>query len=297
MSEAPAARRAAIFQDLSGVGRCALTVAVPVLSAMNVQPCPIPTAVLSAHTAFPSVVVQDLTGYMERAIEDWREKEFAFDAVLSGYLASEEQAALIGGFVDLQKKKRAPLVLVDPAMADHGRLYGGLPESMPAAMRELCGKADIILPNATEAGLLTGMTVGDKTLSERAAEALLKKLLELGCGCAMITGASLANGQTVNLCMSRGEDVFYQVAYTPLDAAFPGTGDLFASVVLGGLLRGDNAPCAMARATAFAYRAIERTMRLMTPPREGVQFEALLSQLDTIEPFRAERIRCRESTK
>lgn len=290
MNEAPTARRAAVFQDLSGVGRCALAVAMPVLSVMNVQPCPIPTAVLSAHTAFPSVVMQDLTSYMRDAIGYWIQRDFIFDAILSGYLADENQAALIGGFIDSQRAKGAPFVLIDPAMADHGRLYSGLKASMPDTMRALCARADLITPNLTEAALLTETPMRKSPLSEGEAALLLKGLLSLGCIGALITGVPMENGKTANLCATKPDGVYHRVSYMPLDAAYPGTGDLFAAVLLGGLLNGEALPLSMARATAFTYRAIERTAKLNTPQREGVQFEALLSDLPDMYPFAIETV-------
>ena len=141
------------IHDLSGVGRCALTVVMPVISVMGAQVCPVPTAVLSAHTAFSGIAAHDLTGFLPAYLAHWRALGLRFDAVYAGYLAGPEQAAIVEDFLNGQ---RDALKVLDPVMGDDGRLYTGMPEDMPAKWRGLCARADVVTPNMTEYALLTG---------------------------------------------------------------------------------------------------------------------------------------------
>lgn len=276
-----AAKKVALAHDLSAVGRCALSVALPVLSFMGAQGCPLPTAVLSAHTGgFGTVARQDLTGFMRGAIAHWDSLALRFDAVYIGYLADDAQLELCAGLVAGQRALGAPFVLIDPVMADHGRLYCGISEDRPERMRALCRGADLITPNPTEALLLLGREVGELEvpMDEKKIGGLLEGLLALRARAALITGAQMADGRHVNAYLSGGG----QAALIPYEAAegsYPGTGDVFASVLLGAILRGESAETAVRRAADFVRAAVMRTNRLGTPVREGVQFEALLKLL------------------
>lgn len=269
------AKTVAAIHDLSGVGRCALTVVMPVISVMGAQVCPVPTAVLSAHTAFSGIAAHDLTGFLPAYLAHWQALGLRFDAVYAGYLAGPEQAAIVEGFLDGQ---RDALRVLDPVMGDDGRLYTGMPEDMPAKWRGLCARADVVTPNMTEYALLTGeaYSLAPRTVAQ--AEKMLDALLEMGAQSAVITSLPLEGG-LANAYMRRGDRAAGICAFERLEAHYPGTGDLFASVLTGALLQGKTLEAAVAQATAFTRRAVARTMRLPTEVNYGVDLEPLLPLL------------------
>ena len=195
------AKTVAAIHDLSGVGRCALTVVMPVISVMGAQVCPVPTAVLSAHTAFSGIAAHDLTGFLPAYLAHWRALGLRFDAVYAGYLAGPEQAAIVEGFLNGQ---RDALKVLDPVMGDDGRLYAGMPEDMPAKWRGLCARADVVTPNMTEYALLTGEAYSLEPRTMAQAKKMLDALLEMGARSAVITSLPLEKG-LANAYMRRGD--------------------------------------------------------------------------------------------
>lgn len=274
----------AVIHDLSGVGRCALSVALPTLSVLGAQACALPTALLSAHTGFEGVTPRDQSPFLAQALDEWTQMGRSFDGVYTGYLARPEQAQMLSAFLARQRQKGLGLAVVDPAMGDHGKLYRAVSPQMPQAMAALCALADLIVPNPTEAALLTGVPYLEGATPAQA-EALLGALLALGCGGALVTGLKLKDGRAANLLRMKGQSGFWACPYQPLPCAFPGTGDLFASTLTGFLLRGLSPQEAMARATAFVYQAMARTLESGTAPREGVGFEPMLRDLAHISPL------------
>lgn len=268
------AKTVAALHDLSGVGRCALTVVIPVISAMGVQVIPAPTAVLSAHTAFPDFVGNDLTDFLESCLTKWDDMNLRFDGVYSGYLATARQEEIARRFMESQ-----PLALrvVDPVMGDDGAMYRALPGDMPEVMRRLCRGADVITPNLTEAALLTGTPYCEASMRRGDLETLLMRLMELGPKKALLTGVRYEDAH-VNAWM--GEDGALRVcAYEPICASFPGTGDLFTSVLTGALVQ----EMAFERAVSLATDYVRETMRVTvecgTQPLYGVQLEKTLGLL------------------
>lgn len=280
----------AVVHDLSGIGRCALSVALPTLSVLGAQVCALPTALLSAHTLFPGVTPRDESAFLEQALCQWRRLDRTFDAIYTGYLAQPGQAALLADFLSGQKTRGLSLAVVDPAMGDHGRLYRAVSAQMPQAMRALCALADLIVPNPTEAALLTDSPFLEKADPAQAWR-LMKALTALGCGGALVTGLALSGGGAANLLYLRGQEGFWACRYQPLPCAFPGTGDLFAAALTGFMLSGYAPQQSMARATAFVYQAMARTVEAGTPPREGVGFEPLLAAIGAVEPMPLDFIR------
>lgn len=275
---------ACVIHDLSGVGRCALTVVIPVLAAMGVQPCPLPTAVLSTHTGgYEGMAQRDLTGFIPECIGHWKRLGLRFDALYSGYLASVEQVDMILGLFAWQKEGRQPLVVVDPVLGDEGQLYSSMPASMPGSMRALCGQADVITPNLTEVGLLLEEPYSHEPRSPREVMRTLARLCELGARAALVTSMPVGQGRVANVCARAGEKGYWQCAYHPVPVHYPGTGDLFSSVLTGALLRGEGMPEAMERATRYVYRAVRDTQCLDTEVRAGVQLERSLGAL--LEPM------------
>ena len=278
MNRAP---RVAAIQDISGFGRCSMTVVLPVLSAMGAQCCPLPTAYLSAHTAFPAseqAAFLDMTAPLEGTMAHWRELGVTFEAVYSGFLGSEAQIGLIQRF-HREFRGEHTIVLVDPVMGDHGRPYRTYTPDMCRRMGELAAGADLITPNLTEAALLLGEPYGAVPGDEPGMRRWLERLSLDGRRSVVATGLSFAPGQVGAGCFERetGRVSFAMTRQEP--AQFPGTGDLFASVVLGALLRGEGLPSATGRAVDFVGQCAHRTLELGTPVLEGVQFEPLLGGL------------------
>ena len=258
------------IQDLSCVGRCSLTVALPVISAMGHRCSVLPTAVLSTHTAFPSPEVADLTHRLRCFARHWQENSIAFDLVSVGYLADPRQAEIVAGIL----KEIGSFAVVDPVMGDHGKLYRRITPDHIAALQALAEKADVLLPNLTEAAALTGLPYREQVDEAYLAE-LLAGLLDLGAKAAVITGVHLRDGAIGYYGGDReGRAFSYQGALVPRQ--FHGTGDLFAAVLSGGLAGGASLPQAAQRAAEFVRACVENT-ETVTP--FGVEFEKQLHLL------------------
>ena len=280
MAHAP---RIAAIQDISGFGRCSMTVILPVLAAMGGQCCPLPTAYLSAHTAFPAsdkATFLDMTGQMAGTAAHWAELGVTFDAIYSGFLGSEGQIDLIEDFYR-RFRTGETLILVDPVMGDHGKPYRTYTPDMCRRMGQLAAQADVITPNVTEAALLLGEAYDSFPGEEAGIRSWLERLSMDGRRSVVLTGVSLEPGQIGAGFFDRsaGRTGFTMTHQEP--AHFPGTGDLFASVVLGALLRGESLELAAQRAAAFVQHCVSHTLAQGSPVLEGVQFEPLLGELMT----------------
>ena len=275
MNRRPA--RVAAIHDLSGFGRCSLSVISPVLSAMGVQVCAVPTAVLSTHTGgLGDVVFRDLTDYILPALEHYKSLELEFEAIYSGFLGSEEQ---VGSCLAFFKAYPKALKLVDPVMGDHGKAYRTCGTELQKRMRELVTVADLITPNLTEAALLLGEPYHEEPLTRSEAKSLLLRLHNLGPKNVVVTGAELATGEWANLGYDgeNGSFWFSPGDYVPVN--YPGCGDIYASVLLGALLGGASLPIAMGKATDFAELCVKTTFSYGSDPRYGVMLESVLGNL------------------
>ena len=272
-----AAPAVAAVHDLSCVGRCALTVVIPALAAMGVQPVPLPTAVLSTHTGgYSNMATRDLTGFIPECIDHWKTIDLKLDAVYSGYLASVEQVDMVRSLIAWQKRENDALVIVDPVMGDEGRLYSAIPREMPCYMKALCDEADLITPNLTEAALMLKLPYPDGGMT---LEQLLPMLKGFGAKVTIITSVTLTDGRHVNVCYVRETDEVFLCAYERIPVHYPGTGDLFTSVLTGYMARGEKMSQAMRKATAFLEKTIADTWRAQSEVRAGVQLEKALSYL------------------
>lgn len=269
--------RLAAIHDLSGFGRCSLSVILPVLSAMEVQVCPVPTAVLSTHTGgFGDVELVDLTGYMEPALAHYRRLELDFDCIYSGFLSSVDQVDHCLSFFDAYP---GALAVVDPVMGDHGRPYRTCTKEIRTRMRELVAKAQVITPNMTEVNMLLNQEHDFAPQTSAQAKSLLARLAELGPEFVAITGVHLSDGVLTNLGFDRERGAFWRMDCDYVPIAYPGTGDIFASVLTGGLLTGDSLPIAIDRATGFLELTIKTTYGYGSDPRHGVMLEKTLRRL------------------
>ena len=273
--------RVAAIHDLSCLGRCALTAVIPVLSALGVQAVPLPTAILSTQTdGFDHLFFRDMSTEMDAITEHFSRLNLTFDAIYSGFLGSIDQIERVRGFID--RFSCGGPVIVDPVMGDDGELYQTYTPAMVTGMRELCRHADLITPNYTEACLLTETPYAptetmDSTSLSSLCDALGEQLLKLGPRRAVITGLRTEN--VVRNIAYDGDSRF--ICDRPLLAArYPGTGDIFASVLVGALLTGNSFPRAVERACDFVSTAIAHTLSApSTPRREGVLLESCLSAL------------------
>lgn len=269
--------RVAAIHDLSGFGRCSLTVVIPVLAAMGVQPCPVPTAVFSTHTGgFGTPAMHDLTDFVTPCMEHWKNLRLSFDCIYSGFLASERQADQVEAFI---KTWPDALAVVDPVMGDDGRPYRTYTPDMIRKTAGLVKSADLITPNMTEACILLGDTFTNAALGRDRARSMLVRLSEKGPATVVITGASVMPGKVSNIGYSREGNAFWRVDYDFIPASYPGTGDLFASVLVGGILTGDSLPLAMARASEFVGIAVRTAYGYNSEPRDGVMVEKSLPWL------------------
>lgn len=257
-------------QDLSCVGKCSLTVALPVLSAMGCACSVLPTALLSTHTGFEKPYVRSLTEDIDPICTHIQSTGIRFDAVSVGYLSDPEQVAQVIALAD----RFSATTIVDPAMGDNGKRYSGITKDHVQAMAELCKKADYLLPNVTEAALLTGMPY-EQTEDAGYYRELLQALCDFGARAAVLTGVSYPKGQTGFVLMEKDNEVFeYRADKIP--GSFHGTGDLFSAAFTGGLLKEKTAPEAAELAAGFVERVVAHAPKA-TP--FGVEFEPQLPWL------------------
>lgn len=262
-------------QDISCVGQCSLTVALPILSACGHETAVLPSAVLSTHTAgFSGYTFRDLTDDMPAIRAHWQKENISFDAIYTGYLGSTQQIDYVADLFATVCRKGG-LCVVDPAMADNGRLYPGFDAAFVEAMKGLCAKADYVVPNITEAAFLTGLPY--KTEYDRAyIDELLSALAAIGCKNVVLTGVSYRQGFTGIVVVENGLYSYYEHELLPNSCH--GTGDIYASAFVGALVRGKSAYDAAAIAANYAMACIRETAKLDNH-WYGAAFEPALGQL------------------
>ena len=267
-------KRIMTIQDISCVGKCSLTVALPIISAAGVEAGVLPTAVLSTHTAFPKFTFRDLTDDMPAIKDHWIKENIKFDAIYTGYLGSTKQIDYVA---DLFAETGAEgcVKVVDPAMADNGKLYPLFDDAYVAAMRTLCAKADYIVPNITEACFLCDAPY--KTEYDRSyIDLLLEKLTAQGCKNIILTGVSYAAGKTGIVVFENGQYSYYEHELLPNSCH--GTGDIYASAFVGAFVRGKSAYDAAAIAANYTMDCIRCTAKLDNH-WYGAAFEPVLGKL------------------
>ena len=268
-------KRVVSIQDISCLGQCSLTAALPVLTACGVECAVLPTALLSTHTGpeFTRPFVRSLTEDLPAIARHWAENGITFDAIAIGYLGSRQQIDLVSRFID-QFRTPETLVLLDPVMADNGLFYSGFDMDYARSMAALCAKCDMILPTLTEACLLLGAEPVTEGYDETFCLTLAERLIGLGAKTVLLTGLELEPCTVSNLIYDR--DSAALVSAPRLPGRFHGTGDLFASALLGRLLGGDPLPAAAGRACQFVGASIANTA---PDHRYGVSFENCLNLL------------------
>lgn len=271
-------KRIMSIQDISCLGKCSLTAALPIISAFGVETCIVPTAVLSTHTQFKDFTFRDLTEDLDGIREHWKKENFQFDALYTGYLGSKEQIDIVIDYFDTFKNDNN-VIIVDPAMADDGKLYTGFDSDFPLAMAKLCGKADIILPNISEAAFMVGETYPGENCNHETIKDLLLKLARLGSKKVVITGVK-GNDDTFGF-MGYDTDSgdFFEGFTKEIPYRSHGTGDVFASTFTGALMKDYSISDALMLAANFTCRCIEDTYK--DPDRRfyAVNFESQLPWL------------------
>lgn len=269
-------KRILSVQDISCIGKCSLTVALPIISAMGVECAILPTAVLSTHTVFRGFTFRDLTEDLNGIIDHWVTEGFGFSAVYTGYLGSQEQIETVARLFDTYKDSYR---IVDPVMGDHGKLYTGFEEDFARKMAGLCAKADIILPNMTEAAFMLGIPYPGSEHSEAYVKDILMKLSALGPRIAALTGVSFEAGKLGVMAYDREADEFFYYARERIPASFHGTGDIFASAFTGALTEGGDYKEALRVAADYTVECITRTLENPEHVGYGVEFERAIPYL------------------
>lgn len=274
-------QKIAVVNDMSGLGRCSLTAAIPVLSVLGTECCPLPTAVLSNQTGYDSFFCADLTDKMEDYIAEWRKRGVRFDGILTGYLASAKQADIILAFLNTFKTEKT-LYVCDPVMADDGRVYDTYDDALCGKIAMLAKKADVITPNLTELCILAGVSYETLTAESQTAT-YMQKIADtasaLLCGSVqriVVTGVRVQE-EICNLIVT--SDGFSTVRSRCFGGSYSGTGDLFSAVLTGELVRGETVAFAVEKAARFLEASIAETYKRGTDRNDGVNFQNHLEML------------------
>lgn len=278
-------KQVAAVHDLSGFGRASLTVVIPVLSAMGVQVCPLPTSLLSTNCTFEGYYMNDFTEPMKAILAHWKKMNLKFDAIYTGFLGSPEQVPIVESMID-DFSKQNTLVVVDPVLADEGELYSSFNMDMVRAMRSLYKKARVITPNLTEMFLLLDEPYNPYPGQEQLRNYILQLSLQ---GPEVVVVSSISERENDKyssvIAYDRCTEKFWKVSCEYIPASYPGTGDVLASVIIGSLLQGDSLPLALDRAIHFISYGIRSTFGYDYDSREGILLEKILPTLSTPIPL------------
>ena len=271
-------KRIVSIQDISSVGKCSLTVALPIISAMGVEAAVLPTAVLSTHTAIPGFTFHDLTGEIRPICAHWKKMGYTFDSIYTGYLGSFEQLDLVSEFFDDFGKDS--LIFIDPVMGDYGRLYSGFTLDFVREMARLCARADVIVPNMTEATFMTGLEYREDGQYDLVfVQDLLRRLCDFGPKNAVLTGASFDPKLVgiVGLNAESGEFFSYMTERIP--NSFHGTGDIFSSAAVGALMNDFSLSDSLSIAADYTLECIRESLKDPEARDYGVNFESAIPYL------------------
>lgn len=267
-------KRILAIHDISCFGRCSLTVALPIISASGAECTVMPTAVLSTHTGgFKGFTFADLTEELPKIAAHWKTENLTFDGIYTGYLGSFEQLDIVKNIIAMYKTDKT-FVTVDPVMGDGGALYPAFNQQFAFGMAKLCGQADVIIPNMTEAAFMLGIEYKPLPYTEEYVKEVLERLLSLGCGAAILTGIAY-DEQTLGAAIYDGKN--YSFSYTEkVNGMYHGTGDVFGSAFVGAVAAGKTLARANEIAVDFTAETIRRKYAEQTDMRFGVPFEECL---------------------
>lgn len=265
-------KRIISIQDISCIGKCSLTVALPIISAAGVETAIVPTAVLSTHTQFKDFTFCDLTKEMNGIKSHWKKEGFSFDAIMSGYLGSKDQIDIVSEYIDTFRNKTTK-VIIDPVMADNGKLYAGFSADFPSHMAELCKKADVILPNISEACIMLDEPYPGEEADESTIRSLLLKLSRLGTPTCIITGAILPDNKIGFIGYNKEENEFFSYGTDRVPFRSHGTGDIFAASFVGALMNDISTFDALKIGAEYTRACIQNTYMDQNRIKYGVNFE------------------------
>ena len=278
-------KRILTIQDISCFGKCSLTVALPLLSAMGIETAILPTAVLSTHTLFKGFTCRDLSDQLVPIADHWKQEGITFDAIYTGYLGTEEEIDTVIRIIE-EFRNENTLVIVDPAMGDNGKLYPAFNEHYAKKNADLCAVADIIDPNITEASFMTGLPYREEYSEDYVREMLLA-LAKIGTKTPILTGVSLSEGKTGAMGYDTETKTFFSYQNDRVPAAYHGTGDIFSSVLAGAFVLGLDRAEALKIAADYTALTIAETLKNPGNPWYGVDFEATVPSLvDTLRQIR-----------
>ena len=268
-------KKIAVINDFCGFGRCSLAVSLPIISALGLQCCPLPTSIFSNHTGYESFYYTDFTAHMDAYIEEWAKLGLEFSGILTGFLGSMEQIEIVLRFFE-RFKRAGTVAVVDPVMGDDGRLYPTYAENLARRMTTLLPYADIITPNLTEACILSGAEYTEQP-NAGYLTAICKQLSDMGPQKIVVSGLQLG-GDLANFVFEagRGGDFMLEEKVGPFRA---GTGDVFSSIIAADTVRGLSLTESVKHASSFIARALRRTMELDLPETDGICFEELLKEI------------------
>ena len=270
-----AVKRVAAINDMSGFSRCSLTVAMPIIAAMGLHCCPLPTAILSNNTEHSEFFFDDYTDKMQPYADYWRDLKIKFDCIYSGFLGSEKQIDIVKKFIsDFKTDKN--IVLIDPVMADNGRIYSTYNAKMCEKMKILTQFADIVTPNVTEACILSETQYAGENISLKTAEMMCAKIIGHGAKAVVITGIR-DEGNVVNFVCAKDFCDFVKIKAAPV--YYSGTGDVFASVLCGAVTNGSSIMDAVKISSDFVEKCVLYSQKCGIYPNEGVAFERFLGDL------------------
>ncbi len=270
-------KRLVTIQDISCVGKCSLTVALPIISAMGIETAVIPTAVLSTHTAFKNFTFRDLSMDIPEIAKHWKQEKIGFDAIYTGYLGSIEQIEMLKQFFK-EFKKDNNFVFVDPAMADNGKLYTGFDLKFALKMKELCDKADIIVPNLTEASFMLERKYKENYSEEEIKEMLIE-LARSGAEKVVFTGVSFKEDELGVMSYNKKTGEFFKYFKERIPVKYHGTGDVFASTLVGALVNEKPLEEALKIAVDYVWETINETFKAEKKDSYGVNFESKIPYL------------------
>jgi len=269
-------KRIALVNDITGFGRCSVAVELPLISAMKIQACPLPTAILSCHTGFPTHYIDDYTDRMRPYMEDWEKNRVQFDGIATGFLGSAEQIAIVADFIRAFKQP-GTRVMVDPVMGDYGKLYASYTDEMCEKMKALLALADIVTPNLTEAcRLLDRPYPKDGKVDTGDLEYMAAELADRGPSQVVITGLS-AGKDIENFIYEAGRGTMLRERKIGGDRS--GSGDAFAAIVIASLVKGESLTGAVKKAADFISKCLKYAVDLDLPWNYGLPFEEYLTEL------------------
>ena len=268
-------KKIAVINDFCGFGRCSIAASLPIISALKIQCCPLPTSIFSNHTGFDSFYYNDYTNHMQNYINEWKKLNLSFNGILTGFLGDEAQIEIVKGFLK-DFKTINTTVVIDPVMGDYGKLYPTYSPNLASKMKQLVPFADILTPNLTEACILTDYTY-NKDMTEEELEIICKKISKMGPKKIVISG------------LERGDDLenfIYETGKKPIiikehkvGAFRSGTGDVFSSIIAADSVSGKNLEESVKHASKFIAKVLRKTIELDIPKTDGICFEEYLTEI------------------